>query len=87
MYLEVFIYKSVPEWQIQATVNTVAATINSFVTVNSVAAFSAEQKATLLTMASTKQLWYNYDAKYCYVTFEKRVNPSAPADQLCFFSC
>ena len=36
--------------QIQATVNCVAAKVISDATVNSVAAFSAEQNATLLTM-------------------------------------
>ena len=44
VYLDIFIKKIMSKWQIQATVNSVPATINSVVD------FSAKQKATLLTM-------------------------------------
>ena len=47
-----FKQENVSKWKIQATVDSVVATVKSVITVNSVAAFSDEQKATLLTMDS-----------------------------------
>ena len=53
MLLEIFTEKSMSKCQIRATVNSVAVTVNSAANLNSVAGFSVEQKATLLTVDST----------------------------------